>query len=86
MRARLLRHPATFFRAFTASISTPLAMIHLMLRAFCTAGLAYLSAHAADCLRELTASCHISCRQTTYLRTIQVQPDTSGHILNVLLA
>jgi len=31
---RLLRHPTAFFRAFTAGVGTPLAMIHLMLRAF----------------------------------------------------
>jgi hypothetical protein len=78
------RHRFAFFGAAFASVRTPLAMIRFMLAAFLAARLTDLSAQAAKLLRELRIARHKLRRKHANVRAIPIQPDATGHHLNIL--
>lgn len=68
-----------------ASFCTLLAVLHLMLSALLTTGLADVGAQAADGFGVLAVTGHCRCRQHADLGAIHVQRNATHHHFDVLL-
>jgi hypothetical protein len=62
-----------------ALVRAPLAMVHVMLPAFCTTRFANVGTDGADLLHEIRAAAHVGSREKANLRAIVVHPNTIGH-------
>jgi hypothetical protein len=79
-------HAAAFFSALLTGFGATLAMVGLMLAAFCPARLTNLGAHAANILHKVRPAAHKRrCRPADF-SAVLVQPNTFGHFRHVPLA
>ena len=78
-------HLVALLSALLAGFDTLLAVLHLMVGAFVTAGLADVCAQGANGCGMLAAAGHGCCGQRADLGTIYIQGDALCHHLHVLL-
>jgi hypothetical protein len=78
-------HLAALFGTLVAGLGAFLAMLHLVLGALVTTGLADVGAQAANGFGMFAATGHQGCSQRADLGAIHVQRDASSHRLHVLL-
>ena len=78
-------HLAALIGAPMAGLSTPLAMIVVMLRAFRGACIADFRAHAADVIDELRSPAHERDRDPARRSTIVIEPDAVRQVGHVRL-
>src|SRR3569833_2792802 len=79
------RHAPAFIRAAPASLRAILAMLHLMLGALVSAGIADFGAKLTQDVGEFAIPRHVAGRHSADLRAIHVQCDAARHNLHVLL-
>lgn len=78
-------HAPACLCTLTACFSTPLAMIHLMLRAFGDACVADRCACAADVCNRCAFAGDEAGRHATNLRAVDIECDAAGHRLGVFI-
>ena len=78
-------HRLTFFCAAFTRIGAALAMIHVMLAAFLSAGAANLSANPAELLGELRITGHELRCQDANVSAVPIEPNATLHHLNIIL-
>tara|TARA_R100001143_G_scaffold21233_1_gene22449 strand:- start:32 stop:442 length:411 start_codon:yes stop_codon:yes gene_type:complete len=79
-------HTLTFFSAFHARLGAFLAMIHLVLRAFLSAGPADLGTKSTELISVFTFAAHQGGSQGTKVRAVAVKLDASSHHFHIVLA